>query len=183
MPTTVTHNNNNSVTVILDPSPLESAGQSIPALLVPLADNPLGDPAQRIVSYSNYDEAFDAEAAGDISASTLAALEVGFTQTVKPRLIKVINIDLANNETIPTALAAAKALDDTWYGLSIWSRANADVVAASGWIETQQKILLLSLRNLALWVPFLQDLQALSIKYEPDLYIIQQMPNGLTLAI
>jgi len=143
MPTQVNHNTNNTYNVILDPPSQEGATLTKPLLLVPLEFNPLGDPAQRIITFANYDQALEASNETPdpfISASTLAAVSVAFQQEPKPAFVKVANIDLENDETIDDALDAIKALDNDWYGLSIWSRTAADIVTASTWIETQQKI-------------------------------------------
>lgn len=139
MPTSVNHNNNNSYTVILDPPTQTGGNLTTPLLLVPLEFNELADPPQRIISVANYDQAIDLEDDGLISESTLAALQVAFSQPKKPAIVKIANIDLENAETITAALNAIKALDNQWYGLSIWSRVAADIVTAATWIETQQK--------------------------------------------
>jgi hypothetical protein len=121
------------VNVTLGASPPTRQGFGIGMHMVDKATNSLN--GARTMSFASVDEAATAQGAGYISAGTLAALTAGFSQIPTPATIKVGNQDTAASETIAAALTAIRQADDNWYGLSIYSRADADIEAASAAIE------------------------------------------------
>jgi hypothetical protein len=89
----------------------------------------------RTMSFANYGEAETAEAAGYISADTLEAMRVAFSQLPTPAEVKLGYHDSGGAETLAAAITAIRAADDDWYGLCLYSRADADIVAVANAIE------------------------------------------------
>lgn len=128
-----THSNKIDVNIFLDPRPVSRAGFSTVLLEVPLATNSLG--GERVVTYANAGEAEDAQLAGEISATTLGALQAAFSQNNRPNKIKVGYVDVVGAETYATALDAIELVDPDFYGVVPISRASADQLAVSQAIE------------------------------------------------
>lgn len=105
MPQTTTHNPNIAITIVLAASPVQEAGFSTVLLLVLLSTNSLN--GERVVEYTSYDEAYTAQQAGYISAATLAAVAVAFSQSPKPESFKVGYVD---DTASVAAVKASKAL-------------------------------------------------------------------------
>jgi hypothetical protein len=122
-----------TIAVILSASPPSRRGFGTALFLVDRATNTLN--GARTMSFASYTEAQAANTAAYISAATLEALRVAFSQQPAPAVVKVGYHDTAAPETIPTALAAIRTFDDDWYGLAIYSRADADIVSAANTIE------------------------------------------------
>lgn len=96
----------------------------------------------RVVSYADVTEAQAAQTAGDISATTLAAITDLFSQVPRPAKVKVARVDTAADpaETYVDALAAVEAIDTDWYGVACDSRADAVIVALATAIEARDKL-------------------------------------------
>jgi hypothetical protein len=123
-----------TIVVILSTSPPSRQGFGTAMFLVD-QDAGNGLNGARSMSFASYTEAAAANTAGYISAGTLEALRVGFSQQPTPATIKVGYHDTGAAETIAAAITAIRAFDDDWYGLAIYSRADADIVAAANAIE------------------------------------------------
>jgi hypothetical protein len=122
-----------SIVVILGTSPPSRQGFGIALFLVDEATNTLN--GARTMSFASYTEAAAANTATYISASTLEAVRVAFSQQPAPATVKVGYHDTGAAETIAAAITAIRAFDDDWYGLAIYSRVDADIVAAANAIE------------------------------------------------
>jgi len=62
---------------------------------------------------------------------------------LNPYTVKVglnMSVDYSTSDTVPNDIANAQQENDLWFGLTLTSRVEADVLAASGYIETQKKI-------------------------------------------
>lgn len=122
------------ITIVLGTSPPSRQGFGTGLFLVDQdAGNSLN--GARTMTFANYTEAQAANTAAYISASTLEVMRVGFSQQPAPANIKVGYQDTGGSETVAAAIAAIRAADDNWYGLSIYSRADADIVSAANTIE------------------------------------------------
>lgn len=123
-----------AITIVLGTSPPSRQGFGTALFLVDQdAGNSLN--GARTMSFASYTEAQAANTAGYISASTLEAVRVAFSQQPAPAKVKVGYHDTGAAETIAAALAAIRTFDDDWYGLAIYSRSDADIVAAANAIE------------------------------------------------
>jgi hypothetical protein len=123
-----------TIAVILSASPPSRRGFGTVLFLVDQdAGNSLN--GARTMSFASYTEAQAANTAGYISASTLEAMRVAFSQQPAPATVKVGYQDSGGPETLTAAIAAIRAFDDDWYGLAIYSRADADIVAVANTIE------------------------------------------------
>lgn len=110
------HVSNASITVLLAALATPAAGFGTVTLLVPLVTNSLdGDP---YMDFADFDEATTANGAGFISATTLDACEVAFSQTPIPSKFRVAKVDLA--ATDPT-------IADTYAGVISQLRDNPSV--------------------------------------------------------
>ncbi len=123
------HNSTVSVNVTLDGPPAGVVAFGTELLLFESAT--IHDGTDRVRSYSSAD---DAEDDADLPAGALAAARTAFAQPTPPSLLK-IGRKVPATETWPEALAAVRAVDDQFYGLSISSRAAADVEAVSEVVE------------------------------------------------
>lgn len=132
------HSNTIQVNIFLGPSPPSRATFGIALLLTDKATNTLN--GSRVMSFADADEAADAQGLGYISATTLAFLQAAFSQIPTPSVVKVGNQDTGNSETIAAAIAAIEQADPNWYGLCIYSRLDADIVAAANDIEARNKL-------------------------------------------
>lgn len=127
-----------TINIVLSSSPPARAGFGVMLYLVDQATNDLG--GERVVSYADITEATTAEAAGDISAATLAALTALFSQNPRPSAVKVARVDTAAPETYVQALAAVEALDTAWYGVACDNRTDAVIAALAAAMETRNKL-------------------------------------------
>jgi hypothetical protein len=128
-----------TVNIFLSPSPPSRAGFGVMLYLVDEDDgNDLG--GERFVSYADITEATAGEAAGDISAATLAAVTALFSQIPRPSGVKVARVDTGAAETYVQALAAVEALTDDWYGVAIYDRTDAIISAMAAAVETRDKL-------------------------------------------
>ena len=123
-----------TVTTNLDPAPATQQGFDDILLLVDLASNPLSD---QVTTYTSYPEAVTAQAAGDISAGTLAILQVMFSQAPRISRIKVGTVDTAGGDGWDDGYAASVAADPDFYGVCMASRTASEVVAVSAAIEAE----------------------------------------------
>lgn len=121
------------ITIVLGASPPSRQGFGTALLLVDKATNTLN--SGRVMSFASFAEAQAAQTAGYISATTLDFLQAAFSQQPTPAVVKVGNQNTAGAETIGAAITAIRAADDDWYGLAIYSRADADIVAAANQVE------------------------------------------------
>lgn len=135
-----THGSNVVVNVYLDPSPARQAGFSVLMLLVPLASNSLN--GNRVMEFASYEEAQTARTASYISASTLLAAEVAFSQRPKPTALKVGYVDLVGSETYATGLTAVIAADADFYGLAITPRTDTEIALVGAAVEALSKKIL-----------------------------------------
>lgn len=134
------HSNSIVVNIFLSASPPTRTGFSTPLYIADQVTNSLN--GAKVASYDSASAAATAQGAGYISASTLAALQAGFSQQPTPRRIKVAKRDTAAAETYAALLAAIDAVDTDWYGVAQYSRVDADIVALATEIETRRKIYL-----------------------------------------
>lgn len=125
--------------IFLSPSPPSRASFSTVLFLV---DQDSGNSLNgvRVATYASGSEAEAAQVAGYISATTLSFLQDAFAQIPSPARIKVGYRDVGGAETIAAALTAIEAVDTDWYGIAMYSRSDADIVALSAAIETRKKI-------------------------------------------
>lgn len=122
-----------TVAVTLSATPAGRASFGTVAYFVDMATNTLN--SQRTMTVANYAEAETAEADGYISATTLAALLVAFSQSPKPTKVRLVRVNTAASETYPQALTALLALTRDFYGIVIDSRSDAVQVAMSVAVE------------------------------------------------
>lgn len=122
-----------TIQIVLGASPPTRQGFGTPLLMVDQATNTLN--TARTMSFATYTEAQAAQTAGYISATTLDYMQAVFSQQPTPSVVKVGRRDTAAVETVAAALTAIQAADDDWYGLAIYSRVDADIVAAANAIE------------------------------------------------
>lgn len=127
-----THNANIAITIFL--AALAASVQSFGTVLiiVPLATNPLA--GARTKTYTSA-----AEATADVSAviDAAAAVEVGvaFSQSPPPTSVMVGYIDLVGVESYSAALAACRAHNDAFYGVTIRSNVTADILSIAAAVE------------------------------------------------
>lgn len=127
------HNANIVNNVYISSSPPPITVFSVVLLLVPLASNSLN--GSRVMTFSSLSDAQDARDAGYISAATMAAATVAFSQPSVPSAFKVGYVDLVGSETYATALAACISADANFYWVCITPRTDAEIVAVSDYIE------------------------------------------------
>lgn len=133
------HSNTIVINLFLSASPPARAGFGTMLYLVDEADgNDLN--GERVVSYADVTEAQTAQANGDISAATLAALTALFSQNPRPSRVKVGRVDTAAPETYVQGLAAVEALDLDWYGLAIDDRTDAVISAVAAAVESRYRL-------------------------------------------
>lgn len=99
-------------------------------------------PGARILEFSSADEV---DVSTALTATAKLALSMAFSGDVRPDRVKAIyrlagQSNPANNETYVAALAAAAAVDEDWYGVTIQSKAADDILAVAGWVEARDKI-------------------------------------------
>lgn len=128
-----------TVNVFLAPSPPARAGFGT-ALLVVNQDDGNSLNGARVMSFASSSEVDAARTAGYISATTQGFLNDAFSQIPSPSEIKVGYQDVGGPETLAAALAAIEAADNDWYGLCIYSRADADIVTAADFVESRKKV-------------------------------------------
>lgn len=134
----VDHSNTITISIVLSALPPTRAGFGTALLLVNLATNSLD--GERVVTYASAAEAETAQAAGFISASTLAWIQSAFAQVPTPSRVKVAYQDVGGGETITQALAAIEAVDTDWYGICCFNRTDAAIIELAGLIETRKKL-------------------------------------------
>ena len=77
--------------------------------------------------------------------TTAAGTLASFTGAHAPSTLKIE--DVSTDATIAADLAAIALADDDWYAFTIDSNADAEIVAAAAWAETQKKIFGATLRG------------------------------------
>lgn len=87
----------------------------------------------------------DADANAEVTATVSSdVLTIQAAQTGKSFVVQVsANMSMANNavtEDIPTMMAAITAEDNDWYGWTMTSRDQADIIAAAEWTEAHIKL-------------------------------------------
>lgn len=125
--------------IFLAPSPPQRAGFGVALFLVD-QDDGNGLNGSRVMEFASSAEVDAAEVATYISTDTGDALRAAFSQVPAPAKIKVGYRDTGGSETMSAALGAIEAADPDWYGLAIYSRVDADIVAAADWCETRTKL-------------------------------------------
>ena len=84
-----------------------------------------------------YASANEAAQDTDLNASAQTAVAAGFSQDPHPAKVGVAKVAYIS---LATDLDALKAFDDSWYGLDLFSRAQADIEAAAAWAEANEKL-------------------------------------------
>jgi hypothetical protein len=118
------------ITVSLEGAPAGAEAFGIPAIYD--TENALGgsNVTPIITSISSV---ADAEAAGYLRWSKVHRMARAlFAQSPRPQIVKVID---AGGVVDATSLSAAEAADPVWRHLLITSRAESDILAASGWVQ------------------------------------------------
>lgn len=133
MAVTVNHLSDIPITVTMDSAAPQVTGLGVLMVIGTKAANSLN--TARTMNFASSTEVATALTAGYISAGMAAVLTDCFAQTPQPALVKAGNIDLVGSETYAAAITAIRATDDDWFGLSILSRVDADIVAAGTAIE------------------------------------------------
>jgi len=141
----LTHNANITISIYLDSNPAGRASLTIPLLLVPISTNSLD--GNRVVSYASTTEAQAAQTAGYISADTLAGVTRMFTQSPRPKTVKVGYINDSGAESEADALTALIAADPDFYGIVYQDRTDANGVALSVAAEAASKQVLVVLQS------------------------------------
>lgn len=137
------HLDNITISIILAALAVQAAGFGTVMLLVDqAAGNPLPGGA-RTVTYTNATDAATDQIAGDISASTLAAVQTAFAQNPAPAQFKVGRIDTVGAETYATGLVAVLAADDDFYGICIDRRTAADQLLVTAAVEADSRVFIL----------------------------------------
>ena len=131
---TANHNDTIVINIFLDAAPLTATGFGTVMLLVDEATGNSLD-GDRVKTYATLAAAQTDQAAGFISAGTLAAITAAFAQRPQPVLFKVGRIDTGGAETYSTGLAAVRVADDDWYGICIDRRSDADILLVAADIE------------------------------------------------
>lgn len=135
----VDHNILITVTIVLAALPPARQGFDTVLFIVNQDDgNSLN--GSRVAEYASAAEAEAAQVAGYISATTLDFLQAAFSQQPTPASVKVAYRDVGGTETWTACLAAIEAVDTDWYGVCIYSRADAEIAAVAALIETRNKI-------------------------------------------
>jgi len=132
------HNDTITITILLDAAPLVAAGFGNVLLLVDLATNSLN--GSRVVTYASAAEASADQAAGYISAGTLAAVNVAFSQRPQPTRFKVGYVDIVGGESYSDGLSSVESLDADFYGICINSRSDADILSVSAAAEAMNRV-------------------------------------------
>lgn len=132
------HDSNITIVLSLDAAPAPRIGFSQGLLIVPKATNPLG--GARAISFANIGEAQAEYDDSQIDADTLAAATTAFSQNPKPASFMVGYVDLVALETYSQALAAIIEYSDTFYGVAIKARTDAEIVAVSASVEALNKV-------------------------------------------
>lgn len=140
-----THDSNISIDIILDaPSPSQ-AGFGIP-MLVAQSDVAVA-PEDRVMNFESARQVDEALTAGDITSDMAHRLKSTFAQQPRPSLIK---LGLKSNDPVETyaeALVEIEKADDTWYGLAIDSRLEADIVEAAAFAESRMLLFVAQTSN------------------------------------
>lgn len=136
-----THDSNITINITLAAAPADGNSFGIPIRFVPLATNSLDGDVVR--SYTNTTDVSDDLTAGFISAASSAALIDGFSQIPKPPILKLASIDLVGGDFVDDAYAAAKLVDDVFYGVTQESRTDADILLLSAVVEADRRIYVL----------------------------------------
>ena len=128
------HDDNTIINIVLAPSPVAGAGFGNVVLLVDqAAGNSLN--TARSITYISTAAAITDNTAGFISAATLAAVTVAFSQATPPAKFKVARVDTAGAETLSTAFAALLLVDSDVFGVCAYSRVSADIAAFSATVS------------------------------------------------
>lgn len=124
-----------SFTTTLSPNPPGRVGFGKVLLLVPKASNSLN--SATTLEVASYAEAQAAQTAGYISSTTLARLQVAFSQTPRPSAVKVGNVDLAAGtpETYAAAFSRILAVTNDFYMVVIDSRDATEIDALADAVE------------------------------------------------
>jgi hypothetical protein len=133
-----THDPNITINITLDAAPAAQVGFSKVLHIVPLATNPLD--GLRSKTYTSIADAQSDYDDSQIDAAALAAATTAFSQIPKPAEFMIGYIDIAGAESYADALAACSAFDDSFYGVTIRSRLDADILGVSAAVEATNKI-------------------------------------------
>lgn len=133
---TARHESNISITISLAAAPVPEAGFGNVVVIFPKATNSLN--GERVVTYTNTDDAQSDVTAGYLSSSAYDAAVAAFSQSPRPEKIKIANIDLVSLETYPEAITAILTADSDIYGICIASRDEADIAAVIADVEARR---------------------------------------------
>lgn len=167
MPTT-THNSNITVNVTLDPSPLQEAGFGTVLLLVDEASNSLDGDV--VATFTSYEDAVTYNTGGFISASTLAAAAVVFSQRPKPAEFKVGACELST-------VAAVKAELDMG---EVGTGAFDTILQAHTAGEAGNAITVELVGDSGAGVSITQDGTAITIHYDPGTSTVGNVETAIT---
>lgn len=143
--TTPVNSHLDNITVLITLAALAVPGASFSTVML-LVDEATGNPLPggvRVETYVNATDAATDEAAGDISATTLAFIQTAFSQSPRPVEVKVGRIDTGGAETYATGYTAVKAADDAFYGVVVDRRVAADQLLVSTAVETENRVLII----------------------------------------
>lgn len=132
------HNDTITISITLDAAPLVAASFGDVLLLVDQATNSLG--GARVVTYADLASANVDQLAGLISVSTLAAVQVAFSQRPTPARFKVGRVDTVGLETYAAGLAACIVADPVFYGVCIDVRTDVEILLIAAAIEADTKL-------------------------------------------
>ena len=129
------HDDNIVVNIVLAPAPIQAAGFGNVVLIVDQVTNTLN--GARIITYTGTSAANTDFNAGFISAETLAAVTVAFSQAKPPQKFKVARQDTVGTESLSDAFEALRLVDSDVFGVAVYSRVDADTAAFSTAIEAK----------------------------------------------
>jgi hypothetical protein len=136
-----THNPNVSIAITLSPAPADGSSFGIPIHFVPLATNSLNGDVVR--AYTSDDDAAADLTSGYIDATARAMLQDAFSQIPKPPIVKLASVDLVGGDDYDDAYAAAKLVDDAFYGVTIRPRTDAEILLMAAAVEADNRIFVL----------------------------------------
>mgnify|MGYP006282630393 CR=1 FL=1 len=144
---TVTHDDDISITIRLDPPPATRAGFGTVLFLAPLSEASLD--GNRVKTYKSLEEVESDQSSSFLGQSQVDAAAFAFAQEPKPDEIMIGNVDLGGSpaETYADGLQEVIDADPSFYGVCAQTRTDTETATLASAVETHEKPMLCAIQS------------------------------------
>lgn len=136
---TQTHARNITINIALAALAAAQQGFGSTLFLVPTANTLNGE---TVVTLNSSDDGQDLVTAGEMVANTFLGVQAFFNQQPSGSSLKVAALTAPDAGNYATALARVRAVDDTFYGVTLEPRTSTEILQLSAAVESLNKLLI-----------------------------------------